>query len=204
MQKLNIYRSFDIIPVWNYWKIVTKGELKYICVAEKYEYETLILSELQKIETEKAYSKLFSETQGLSLKLQQSYYNAWLAYFNFLKTGIISNVFSSFGKYRKILDELQTGFLFEGKTYETSLEIVNHLDKICKDNNIPSHEKSFLRLKIIDYRIIGGQKKTKPWDLIEESVQIKEVLSQSFDIHGISVSEYNQLRDLATKKIKHG
>jgi len=197
------YNSIDIIPIFNFWKLQTTGELKYL-------YKNWF--ELDKIEitTEisNAQKKIFEGIEHIEFYIPKAYIKCQLLmndYFvekNNPKRNNVEKIKTKFNfVFAKYLDILNiSNYQFQiGKLKSDN---IRELHKFYKDDKKEKNEEYFLSQLIDFYFLTLEYKAREKWDLYEEISFLSNYLKREIDEHKVTAQKYFSIKKNAIKNIE--
>ena len=199
---MNFYNSINTIPIFNFWKLQTTDELKYIFKN---------WSEIDKaeniIDIKKARNKILEEVDDIDFSLPNSYVNCQKLMSRFLaeKTNDGKNVekhrtkfYFAFAKYLDLLNIGNENFELNNLKNNDVREL-HKLIKIEKRNN----KEDYFFEQLYDFNFLILKYKSKnTWDLYSEIYFISKYMKISIDANTMPTAQYLSFKKNAIKEIE--
>jgi hypothetical protein len=190
--KHKYYKSIEVLPVWNLYKVQKTGDLRYLLILDDY----INLPKVN-IDLSEVYQNILLQFEELDLKVQSMYLECWY-YYNQYKIGDIKNqkANNSFAKYITYLDRIYENYQYDNQIFETSKDMYIHFKQKYTD----FEQMIFLRLFLFDYRTLKADSKNKT-DLYDEIINLREIIpNQPLEMKKTTVFEYLRLKKFVKEK----
>ena len=201
--------SYHTIPVWNMWQLNVSGDIKFLVVAEQYDYDSLELDELKRDELKQLYEKNFLHKyedipelliSGLAMTCCQLLLG-WRA----LKNKEAEKAFNQrFNEYCEQLGKVYENFEYENGTYELNAllkHINNQMNEDIKNGaNLVELKLKYAEKKYFATSYISAIKQPKnKSDIMDMVLYAEKITSQNIDYYTFP---YIKLKRIITNNLK--
>ena len=189
--KVKLYSSFDLLPIYNFYKFNETDDLRYLIY-------NVNLNNLPNCETnnlEEQFIALLSTYDKVDLKRQILFAKAFKQYVKFKLDGLNEQeCYQTFHDFREYLDKLYKDFRFEDLIFSDTLTLQEYIKQKYGKSYLLNH-----RLHI--YSTIKATPKFK-FELYKDKLFIQKVLGTTVDDKKTGCTEFFILRDEAIKQNK--
>lgn len=193
LNKKQYFADADELPIFNFWKLMTKNDLTYLLKDNSIE-----INQDEKIFLESVLNTLLYSFSIIDIKMQSLYFLAFrdfLTYKNDKSNNLKTRANKSFTDYFNYIVKYFNHIILNNN----KISIENHYNELRKDSDYDN----FMLNRLITFDFINLRKdKEIIWDLNDEVVKLEQIMGRTIDTMTTSVNKFFSIRKAANELIK--